>query len=703
MRRRRRVKPSGGVQMFSFLDAMICTMGALLVLLHAFARHGQIEVAQKAEARTDAGQLKAQREDIELRIAQMKQARAHTEADLAAERLKLSHVEDHERRLREKLRSLSIAAGEMNRLSTAGEGERRQALAELESAKDAVQRAREAADDARKRGQGQASAYSVVPYDGPNATRRRPIYIECRGNAVLLQPEGVELVPEDFAGMLGPGNPLAAALRATREYLARLAAAGDKSGEPYPLLLVRPDGIESYYAARAALDSWGSEFGYELVGADWTLKFSEPDPQLIQLTRQVVAEARLRQQEYLASMPHVSRNRNRPTYHASSRGGFTREPGSRGSGGSGSNGWDSLGSNWARRRGTAGDGIDGNGDSSGTSPGPGGTQPGSDGRYGGGDGPGGMSNMPRDQRGGLGAAGGSEFAQRGQGVGDSQGGPGGPGASPGGDFDSSRNGTGSSGSRQSGGAGSASSRYDTAGSQTGQADGTGDAAGDRASGAQSSTSAGSQSRGANQASGSQGAIGSRSNGSRGGATSGSSSSSSAGADTSGNQGSASGSGSPGGSASSGDASSQSMGGQPSASFTASKKHNSMAKSRGRDWGLPEAGPAAVAATRPIAVECYNDRLVILPEASNEAPREIRLGANTQESMDELVSNVWQHMKGWGIAGKGMYWRPTLWVDVKPGAADRYADMKTLLAESGLDVRERQPRPTANRPLKQPNR
>ncbi len=36
MRRRRRVKPSGGVQMFSFLDAMICTMGALLVLLHAF-------------------------------------------------------------------------------------------------------------------------------------------------------------------------------------------------------------------------------------------------------------------------------------------------------------------------------------------------------------------------------------------------------------------------------------------------------------------------------------------------------------------------------------------------------------------------------------------------------------------------------------------------------------------------------------------
>jgi hypothetical protein len=669
--------------------------------LHAFARHGQIEVAQKAEARTDAGQLKAQREDIELRIAQMKQARAQTEADLAAERLKLSHVEDHERRLREKLRSLSIAADEMNRLGTAGEGERRQAIADLESAKDAVQRAREAVDDARKHGQGQASAYSVVPYDGPNATRRRPIYIECRGDAVLLQPEGVELVPEDFAGLLGPGNPLAAALRATREYLARQAAAGEKPGEPYPLLLVRPDGIESYYAARSALDSWGSEFGYELVGADWKLKFAEPDPQLIQLTRQVVAEARLRQQEYLASMPHLSRNRNRPTYHASSRGGFTREPGSRGNGGSGSNGWDSLGSNWARRRGTAGDGIDGNGDSDGTSPGPGGPQPGSDGRYAGGDGPGGTSSLGSDQRGGFGGAGNSDLAPHGQGGGDLQTSQSGHGGSPGGDFDPTKNGTGGVGSRQSGSADSASSRYDTAGSRSGQGGGTGDAAGDRASGTLSSTASGSQSRGANQASGSPGAIASRSNGSRGGSSSGGSNAS---AGASGTQGSAGGSSSAGGSASGGDSSSQAMGGQPpSASLMASKKHNSMAKSRGRDWGLPESGPAAVAATRPIAVECYNDHLIIVPEASNEVPREIRLGANTQESMDELVSNVWQHMKGWGIAGKGMCWRPTLWVDVKPGAADRYADMKALLAESGLDVRERQPRPTANRPLKQPVR
>ncbi|HEY2892932.1 MAG TPA: hypothetical protein VGJ16_01920 [Pirellulales bacterium] len=150
--------------------------------------------------------------------------------------------------------------------------------------------------------------------------------------------------------------------------------------------------------------------------------------------------------------------------------------------------------------------------------------------------------------------------------------------------------------------------------------------------------------------------------------------------------------------SAGDSNQTQAAGQPSPSLNINRNRpQAIAKSRGRDWGLPESAPAAVSATRPIAVECYNDRIVILPEAQNEPRREVRLGANTQESMDELVSTVSQHMKSWGVAGLGIYWRPTLWVDVKPGAADRYADMKALLAESGLDVRERQPRPTATRP------
>ena len=58
------------------------------------------------------------------------------------------------------------------------------------------------------------------------------------------------------------------------------------------------------------------------------------------------------------------------------------------------------------------------------------------------------------------------------------------------------------------------------------------------------------------------------------------------------------------------------------------------------------------------------------------------------------------MKGWGTAGKNLYWRPTLLMEVKPGAADRYAELKSLLENSGLDIKERTPRPqTAAKPSK----
>ena len=140
-------------------------------------------------------------------------------------------------------------------------------------------------------------------------------------------------------------------------------------------------------------------------------------------------------------------------------------------------------------------------------------------------------------------------------------------------------------------------------------------------------------------------------------------------------------------------------GSPSATLNAtakSKKTEKLAKARGRDWGLPDGGSGAAAATRPILVECHNDRLVLLSEDRGHASKEVRLGQQAQDSMDEFVADVWQHMKGWGTAGKGLYWRPALLMEVEPGAADRYAEVKSLLADSGLDVQERRPK-TAQQP------
>ena len=109
---KKRTQEVSGVQMFSFLDAMICTVGALLVLLHAFADHGQTEAVRKAEAKAAEEAGEDPRIELELvtwRIDELNEMRAKTNAQLTDERLRLSHIEDHERRLRGKIDAIKIA------------------------------------------------------------------------------------------------------------------------------------------------------------------------------------------------------------------------------------------------------------------------------------------------------------------------------------------------------------------------------------------------------------------------------------------------------------------------------------------------------------------------------------------------------------------------------------------------------------------
>jgi hypothetical protein len=127
---------------------------------------------------------------------------------------------------------------------------------------------------------------------------------------------------------------------------------------------------------------------------------------------------------------------------------------------------------------------------------------------------------------------------------------------------------------------------------------------------------------------------------------------------------------------------------PSAQFGATEQTatNSMADRRGKNWSLPEEARHAVPITRPVRVECRADRLV-LPNDDNPAqPHEIPLDKYTEDSVEDLVSSVWQRVETWGSAGRGMYWRPQLAVDVAPGAEGRYKDLQTLLSDSGIEVK-----------------
>ena len=285
--------------------------------------------------------------------------------------LELSHLEDHLRRLRERADQLHHAA---EALENAGSKAARQDDDELKQLKQQIALSEKELDTVKKKATGKPASYSIVPYVGPNQTNRRPIYLECREEGIVLEPEGIVFTDNDFGGPLGPGNPVAAAVRAAHEYMAASDPNSLDQVEPYPLLIVRPNAIAQYYAARMALQSFGSQFGYELLGADKVLKFPDPDPQLAEKLKLVVAEARIRQQQMIAAAPSQYRHRRKPNFSVKpGGGGIQQEPDP--SGGSGQNAPNPyLGIQTGRRGGAGGGGGQGGTGAGGNGPGgPGGS------------------------------------------------------------------------------------------------------------------------------------------------------------------------------------------------------------------------------------------------------------------------------------------------------------------------------------------
>ncbi len=525
-----------GVSLFPFLAVLMCTMGALIVLLVVITRQARLQAAQAApDVRPPTSQLKedilAAKELVELQISQLSACRQKTEAQLAEERLKLGHVEDHYRQLREELARLQAASADLDKLKANGSRRRNDLQAEVERLDAALADARRLLAEAQQSAASSPLSYAVVPYEGPNQTHRRPIYLECREDAIILQPEGIAFTASDFDGPVGPGNPLDVALRATREYwLSRKAIDPATVGEPYPLLLVRPGGIEAYYHARAAMKSWGSEFGYELIGEDWELEFPRADAALAGVVHSAVDSARLRQRRLAEAAPsHYggSSGSARPVYRAApTRGGVVLD-----------NGFSQPDSGFRSQR------------------------------------PAGSF--------------GNRFAP-------------------------------AEGGEQSSRSGETSTRRKSSGQEQGE-NATPARPGEWMPG-QARTSAGRD-----------------------------------------------------------DASAADSRSDPS-------KVHCLAETRGRDWGLPDAAAGSVPITRPIRIDLHADRVLLVPERGLRGEKQIEMRADTADAIDELVSAVWAHMESWGIAGRGMYWRPVLKVHVAPDAERRFADLKILLEESGMEIR-----------------
>ena len=714
---RRLTNTRSALPLFPFLAVSMCMAGALATLVYGYDRLGQQRTIEAARFNANQSQVDdavAERETLDWRITQLQQSRDKTQEQLAEKQAELSHVEDHLRRLRQQAEQLRLAAEEFQQKGGMRSQQSENTKAELERLRRAIAAAERELQQKDRAQRDRPVTYSVVPYVGPNQTKRRPIYIECRNDAVVIQPEGIALSDRDFEPPLGPGNPLAASIRAYSEHLALAGFTGETT-RPYPMLLVRPDGIVAYYAARAALESWGTEFGYELVGADWKLDFPEPDGRLATKLEQVVADARLRQEALAKAAPRQFKRARGPLRASANGRGFVAEgdnEGGRRYGGTGfadrqgqREGFGSGGHSTSPGSRSSGDSFLGGDAASGGGPsGAGdGHSPGELSGSAAGDGDGGFG--PRSSPGGEGLTArsasqpGDGFAQGGAAAGRS--GPmAGQGAAPAGTAGPTGAQGGATGGEGGAGRGEAGSDkgQPSFGSQDGpQLGGPGGEPGGK-SGASRNSTAGQRGGSAENKLGALGSSGqgfqANSRPSAGGGTDGASSGGQPGSASSSSavSGGASGaSGASGGTPPSDDP-------QSSPSISAqipAKRSKSIASKRGRDWGLPDAAAHMTPVTRPVIIRCEANQLTIVPDDNRSLPKTIRFGARTEDSVDKLVSGVWDHMKGWGLAGRGMYWRPTLAMEVAPGAESRFRELQTLLEGSGLEVKQRQQRTRAN--------
>jgi len=301
-RRRQGLAPT----MFPFLAVLICTLGTLILMLALIANDGNKAKAASAESDRSAEQAEEMAElaevdaEVDRRVReavwhreQVVRMRDQQTADLEERRIRQAHLEDHLKRLRDEMARLEAE------VAAAHEGSQSQ-----EDAKQAVENLRAKIDQEKakikeleEQQQSLAPRIVIVPHKGPNGTDRRPVYIECKADGVYLHPEGVAIDPKYLDNGLPGPNPLDAALRAIRHHA--MQNYGDTVA-PYPLIVVRPDGIDSYSAARIAMREWDDQFGYELVPDDVKLAFPDPDPILKERIEQVVAQT-VREQKAIAS------------------------------------------------------------------------------------------------------------------------------------------------------------------------------------------------------------------------------------------------------------------------------------------------------------------------------------------------------------------------------------------------------------------
>ncbi len=573
------------------------------------------------------------------RLEELKSARGQVEKEAQTARIALGATQENRNRLLKEVESLLEALQKIRGTDAELDPEKlRGQIAEFEKKVKELQENVEKEENQAKK---QNGSYAILPHVGPNGTRRYPMYVECREDGAWLMPENLRLNAIDFEGTLSMENPLEMALSAKRQYLLKngiFQETPENEQEPYPLLIVRPGGILFLYRVRASLQSWKTEFGYELVEENMPIAYPPNDENLKEEMVRAIHSARIRQRQFASMAPTLSGQgggrKGKVAYRATPGGavpvyvdsespvGRNLADGNRNSANWNENGTPAPGTF------SGGMGMPGTAETAGAI------------------GANGTHALPHPAEGNV-----SETASE-TGIADGSGTLNGSGMAEG-------TGSGTSGESAGGPSGDPESTFASQ-------NGTGNAQ-DPTSGRKSTVSAvhdlsqwtavSPEEAGASGEQGIAGAYGTNAAGVSG----------TAGADG------VSGNGTSG------------ANGGPGASVTADQNSvtGCVASSEGQNWALENYRPTLSSLNRPVPLECRADTLV-LTGILDEEPVTIPV-TTPNKTAKALVAAIQKKIRSWGEPGRGMYWKPILRVRVAENAQETFSMLQNALQFSGLDL------------------
>ncbi|MCE2805920.1 MAG: hypothetical protein LW700_12025, partial [Gemmataceae bacterium] len=342
----RRSRAKLTVSTFPFLAVLLCAMGSLIMLLMVFDQRAKraarqrnlqqaVEVARQEEERWKKAQalvaeenakseaerqeqLRKMRLEAEQRLQELgsqaeqvttqgrnagRQQTDETEKIRKLREATLAAAKDRERTV-EEMRALRAGLDQAQRERLDREKQRAERKLATEKARQAVEAERKAEAErldrlsaelvglekvlkqAEEKKEKSAQTFSIVPYKGKRGEDKRPIYVECTWNKLIFHPDRFAVDPAD--PRMGLMVQIEDRARAQNQ---RYVAAGlPPHPRPFLMLLVRPDGIGTYYQFQVAMKGQAVDFGYELIDQDWELDFPQEGPETLPPDRSQLAK-----------------------------------------------------------------------------------------------------------------------------------------------------------------------------------------------------------------------------------------------------------------------------------------------------------------------------------------------------------------------------------------------------------------------------